>query len=225
MVATRAHLNESLPATPEVIAPLRHGVADFARSAGIHGDQLDDVRLAVSEAVTNVVAHAYRDEPGEVHVTAQLVDGELWVLVADDGCGLSVPATRPGLGWGLAFITDACDEFTLAERAGGGSEARMVFRLAAGSAGEAVAGAGELESAELGSADLGTADEVAIKPDAAALTPDAVVVDPDIAIDPDSVAVDPEVLRSVTEPIVIDQDAVTVDEPAAGEAAISDEGP
>ena len=131
MVAVRAHLDESRLATPDVIAPLRHAVADYAREAGIQGKRLDDVRLAVSEAVTNVVRHAYRGEPGHVHLIARTVESELWVLVADDGCGLGVPSPDPGLGWGLAFITDACDEFTLAERAGGGAEARMVFRLPA----------------------------------------------------------------------------------------------
>ena len=133
VVADSAHLNESHLATPEAIAPLRHSVADYARAGGIRGEQLERVRLAVSEALTNVVLHAYRGEPGQVHVTARIVDDELWVLIADDGVGLSVPALRPGLGWGLAFITDAADEFTLAERSGGGSEARMVFRLRAAS--------------------------------------------------------------------------------------------
>ena len=131
VVGVRAHLNESHLATPDVIAPLRHAVADYAREAGIQGERLDDVRLAVSEAVTNVVRHAYRGERGQVHLTVRLVEDELWVLVADDGCGLGIPSADPGLGWGLAFITDACDEFTLAERAGGGAEARMVFRLPA----------------------------------------------------------------------------------------------
>ncbi len=129
MIAVRAHLNDSHPAIPDAIAPLRNAVADYARDAGIEGDQLDGVRLAVSEAVTNVVRHAYRGEPGQVHLTVRMVENELWVLVADDGCGLGVPTVDPGLGWGLAIITDACDEFTLAERAAGGAEARMVFRL------------------------------------------------------------------------------------------------
>ena len=130
MVAVRAPLDESYLATPDAITALRHAVADYARAAGIQGEQLDAVRLAVSEAVTNVVLHAYRDGPGQVRVTVRLVENELWVLVVDDGCGLSLPAQSPGLGWGLAFITDACDDFTLAERAQGGLEARMVFRLA-----------------------------------------------------------------------------------------------
>jgi serine/threonine-protein kinase RsbW len=129
VIAVRAYLNDSHPAIPDAIGPLRNAVADYARDAGIEGEQLDSVRLAVSEAVTNVVRHAYRGEPGQVHLTVRMVENELWVLVADDGCGLGVATVDPGLGWGLAIITDACDEFTLAERAAGGAEARMVFRL------------------------------------------------------------------------------------------------
>lgn len=129
MVSVRASLHESLPATPEVIPALRHALADYALSVGINGPQLDGVRLAVSEALSNVVLHAYEDEPGYVHVTANVVDDELWILVADDGRGHNASPIRAGLGWGLAFITDAADEFTLAERAAGGTEARMVFRI------------------------------------------------------------------------------------------------
>ncbi|HEX3617005.1 MAG TPA: ATP-binding protein [Solirubrobacteraceae bacterium] len=135
VVAVRESLTESHPATPEVIPKLRHAVADYARGLGIDGDQLDGVRLAISEALSNVVLHAYgENEPGYLHLTARVVGNELWVLVADDGRGYNTSPMRPGLGWGLAFITDAADDFTMAERADGGSEARMVFRLpAAGS--------------------------------------------------------------------------------------------
>jgi anti-sigma regulatory factor (Ser/Thr protein kinase) len=111
---------------------LRHAVADYARSVGIDGDQLDGVRLAVSEALSNVVLHAYGEsDPGYIHLTARVVGDEFWVFVADDGRGHNSAPVHPGLGWGLAFITDAADEFALAARADGGSEARMVFRLPA----------------------------------------------------------------------------------------------
>jgi serine/threonine-protein kinase RsbW len=129
VVALGASLIESHRATPDAIPKLRHAVADYARAVGIDEPQLDGVRLAVSEALSNVVLHAYQDEPGYVHLTAHVVGDELWVLVADEGRGHNASPIRPGLGWGLAFITDAADEFVLAERADGGSEARMVFRL------------------------------------------------------------------------------------------------
>ena len=87
------------------------------------------LRLAVSEAVTNAVVHAYRGRSGTVRVAGAVASGELWVLVSDGGCGYQTPPERPGLGLGLVLIADACDEFVIAERAEGGTEARMQFVL------------------------------------------------------------------------------------------------
>jgi anti-sigma regulatory factor (Ser/Thr protein kinase) len=102
----------------------------FARAAGADAEQLSDVRLACSEAITNVVRHAYRGERGLVHVDAALAGGELWVLVADGGCGLGVDSKHPGMGQGLRLIAAVSDELTIVERAEGGTELRMRFDLA-----------------------------------------------------------------------------------------------
>jgi anti-sigma regulatory factor (Ser/Thr protein kinase) len=118
---------ELYPATAASVPRARHDLCAYAAQAGVAEDQLDRIRLAVSEAVTNAVRHAYRRARGGVQVTATAVDGELWVLVADDGCGHQTPATDPGLGWGLALIAEACDDFILAERSDGGTQAKMRF--------------------------------------------------------------------------------------------------
>lgn len=120
-------LDELFPARAESIPLARSSVADFAGHVGTTDDQLDRIRLAVSEAATNVVRHAYREGPGVLQVTATAMDDELWVLVADEGCGHQTPPVHPGLGWGLALIAEACDEFILTERSDGGTEARMRF--------------------------------------------------------------------------------------------------
>jgi anti-sigma regulatory factor (Ser/Thr protein kinase) len=63
------------------------------------------VGIVVSEAVTNVVLHAYRDsESGRVRVSAFLQDTVLTLVVADDGVGISPNPDSPGLGVGLALI-------------------------------------------------------------------------------------------------------------------------
>jgi serine/threonine-protein kinase RsbW len=129
VVTTPKSASDSFPAVRESIPLIRHRVADVAKRLGASDAQLEAVRLAVSEAVTNVVIHAYRDDPGEVQVTIQGLKDELWVLIADDGCGCQMPPTTPGLGWGLAIITNSCDDFSLVDRADGGTEARMRFRI------------------------------------------------------------------------------------------------
>jgi two-component sensor histidine kinase len=68
-------------------------------------------------------------EAGSVYVTAALVAEELWVLVADDGCGLEPRTGRPGLGLGLGLIAQLSDELAIVPRAGGGTEVRMRFNL------------------------------------------------------------------------------------------------
>ncbi len=122
-------LSLTFPAVPESVAEARRELKEFAASAGATCRQLDAVRLASSEAVTNAVLHAYRSQPGEVYVTAALVTDELWILVADDGCGLQPRADRPGLGLGLGLISQVVDEMAVVPRSSGGTEVRMRFDL------------------------------------------------------------------------------------------------
>jgi stage II sporulation protein AB (anti-sigma F factor) len=127
--ATLGTFSRSYPAMRESVWVVRHEVTEFAATNGAADSELESIKIAVSEAVANSVVHAYRAEPGEVHVTAAVSDAGLWILVADDGCGFQAPAREPGLGWGLALIAHAADEFVLAERVGGGTEVRMRFTL------------------------------------------------------------------------------------------------
>jgi anti-sigma regulatory factor (Ser/Thr protein kinase) len=129
MSSPMTSLNEHFPAVPESIPLARRALTDFAARAGGSTTQIDDVRLAVSEALTNAVVHGYADEPGAIHISAASVSGDLWVLVSDDGCGLRVRTERPGLGLGMALIAEASDEFTIVPSAQRGTELRMRFTL------------------------------------------------------------------------------------------------
>jgi anti-sigma regulatory factor (Ser/Thr protein kinase) len=127
MVTACKAVHQRYPAVAESVPQARRAVAEFAERAGLGGKQLEELRLAVSEAVTNVVLHAYRGRDGEVQIDAAVSADELWVLVADTGCGYQTPSKNPGFGFGLALIADACDEFVITERAHGGTEVRMRF--------------------------------------------------------------------------------------------------
>ena len=122
-------LSYSYPAVADSVPRARDALSRFAQSAGVNGDQLDAIRLAVSEAATNAVVHAYEGEPGQIQVDAGLGSGELWVLVADDGYGMRPRIDSPGLGVGLALISQVCDGFAIAKRSSGGTEVRMRFGL------------------------------------------------------------------------------------------------
>jgi anti-sigma regulatory factor (Ser/Thr protein kinase) len=130
-MATQTYsFTRSYPAVPETVPLARRALVEFAEAAGAEESQLDSVRLAASEAVTNAVRHAYRaGEAGQVHVTAALANDELWVLIADDGHGLEKRSHSPGLGMGLALVSTVSDDFVVLKRSSGGTELRMRFRL------------------------------------------------------------------------------------------------
>ena len=131
MTDVQASLSESYAAVPASLVRARRAVAALALAAGATAEQLDAVLLAASEALTNAIVHAYRDRSGDIHVTAAVAGGELWLLVADDGDGLHQRGGKSGLGLGLTLIAQACDELTIVKRSTGGTELRMRFRLGA----------------------------------------------------------------------------------------------
>jgi len=123
-------LNQSYPAVPETVPLLRSALTGVAAAAGADGERLEEIRLAVSEALTNAVVHAYRDRHGgQVHVTAAVACGELWVLIGDDGRGLHAGNDSRGLGIGLSLISGLSDDFAVVARASGGTEVQMRFDL------------------------------------------------------------------------------------------------
>ena len=114
-------------ATPAAVPGIRRAVVDFAELHRVGVPP--DVALAVSEAVTNAVIHAYRNgRAGEVRVVACAEPDRLVVVVRDYGCGMSPHPDSPGLGLGLSVIGRLCTELNI-ERPdeGGGTRLRMCF--------------------------------------------------------------------------------------------------
>ena len=82
------------------------------------GVDVDDVKIAVSEAVGNTIVHAYRDgKLGVIRVFAREERGRLRVTVADDGVGMSPNPASQGLRIGIPLITKLCEDvrFTASE--------------------------------------------------------------------------------------------------------------
>jgi len=127
-------LRRALPAVPSSVTAMRADVADFVTAAGIGEPLLTSVKLAVSEAVTNAVMHAYigAEQPGEVRLDARVDEGRVLVTVADDGCGMTPRLDSPGLGVGLPFIAHTTDTLEIEPGDSGGTRLRMSFRIAVG---------------------------------------------------------------------------------------------
>jgi anti-sigma regulatory factor (Ser/Thr protein kinase) len=122
----------TVSATAEQIAVLRSEVTQYAQEVGVADGRLGDVRLAVSEAATNAVLHAYRDrEPGQIRVQANVLDdGYLCIVVEDDGFGPLPRPDSPGLGLGLPTIASVADAVELS--AGSSKGARLSMRFTTG---------------------------------------------------------------------------------------------
>ncbi|TML03281.1 MAG: ATP-binding protein [Actinobacteria bacterium] len=124
----------TIPAKAEYITLGRLALTAIARVRPLSQETLSDLKLALTEACTNSVRHAYREgRAGTVEIVYQIEPDRLVVEVADDGRGF-VPAELAGGGngdlseggLGIAIIRAVADEVEIGERESGGSRLRFV---------------------------------------------------------------------------------------------------
>src|SRR3954451_6035366 len=136
-------LELTLPARPENVAVARHAIGGvggrrggarhaiggFADVVEVADQTLADVKLAVTEACTNVVVHAYPNGEGPMGLRATVHDAVLRVVVVDRGRGILPRADSPGLGLGLPLIATLAESLELGTGTNEETEVRMTFRL------------------------------------------------------------------------------------------------
>ena len=117
----------TIPAKPEYITLSRLALAGLTRVRPLADETLADLKLALTEACSNSVRHAYGDDGGHVSISFELRDDRLIVEVADDGTGFepdtadgrtaTTPSSSEG-GLGISIIRSIADEVEI----GGGAE-------------------------------------------------------------------------------------------------------
>ena len=122
----------SVPARAENVAVVRQALAGLCEALGTDARVVADVKLAVTEACTNVVVHAYPDEPdgGVMEIEARPDGRLLTIVVRDHGQGIVPRPDSPGLGLGLPMIASLSDSVEI--RGGAGdqhTEVIMSFAL------------------------------------------------------------------------------------------------
>jgi anti-sigma regulatory factor (Ser/Thr protein kinase) len=128
-VSVSSDVRLTLPARPENVAVIRHVLGAFAEALQLPADLVADMRLAVTEACTNVVRHAYDDEtPGPIDVVIRPNGDRLELIVSDYGRGTGPSPDVEGPGLGLPLIAALADDVEIAHAPTRGSRIAMSFR-------------------------------------------------------------------------------------------------
>jgi len=120
------------PALRGEVPALRRAAGAYAAEHGASPAAVADIALAISEACTNIVVHAYLDapEPGPMVVSATRINGEIVVVVSDEGRGMVPRGDSPGLGLGLAIMARlALSVEVVDDQSGPGTSVRLRFPL------------------------------------------------------------------------------------------------
>jgi RNA polymerase sigma-B factor len=120
------------PATAEAVGTARGEVASIAVEAGASKPALADIKLAVGEALSNAVFHAYAASGlrGETFTVSTAADGPLFsVWVTDEGQGGTPDVPSSGLGLGLPLMAKLCQRLEIGVLKDGRSQVELRFDL------------------------------------------------------------------------------------------------
>jgi anti-sigma regulatory factor (Ser/Thr protein kinase) len=125
-VSTVARLDVRVPARAASLPGIRRAIREFAAAQSLH--DVETIALAVSEAASNAVLHAYPEgQSGEVRVVCCVEPERVVVVVRDWGMGMRPRHDTPGLGLGLPTIATLGGAFNVEAAEGRGTLLRMHF--------------------------------------------------------------------------------------------------
>lgn len=118
----------------------RVAVSAFAASLDPTVEELNDIKTAVSEAVTNCIVHAYKDTVGKIYITVKILEtGVVQITVRDRGCGIAdVKKAREPLfttlggdraGLGFSVMESFCDRVRVRSAVGVGTTVTLQKRI------------------------------------------------------------------------------------------------
>lgn len=122
-----------IPAKAEYVMLGRLALAGLLRARGFSDDAVADLKLALTEACSNSVRHAYDHDEGQVHLAFSVDDEQVVIEIRDDGDGfhaddVDCPECRdlPAMqlaegGLGISIIRAVVDDFDLRRPNGGGT--------------------------------------------------------------------------------------------------------
>ena len=120
-------LRLAMPARPENVPVIRHALTGVANALHLDERTVENLRLAVTEACTNVVRHAYGGGEGPIEVRVSSRTGDVTVEIRDHGRGIQPTKNPDSLGIGLPLIAGVCDGLRITRDADGANVVAMTF--------------------------------------------------------------------------------------------------
>ena len=122
-----------LNASSEVLSPFRKELRQILSHAGWEKKTTDKILLAVDEALTNIIRHAYQGKPGKMTVSVAAADDKIEIVLEDRGKKFDptqvpspeLPRHRPG-GLGIHFIRTIMDQMIYDDQDPAGNRLRLI---------------------------------------------------------------------------------------------------
>jgi len=122
----------SVPGKPEFVGTVRMAVAHIAAGLGFDIESIDDIKVAVSEACTNIIRHSHKDTGFSYDIIVEREEKGLVITVKDGGVGFEtddyiepVPGETRGSGMGIFIVRALMDEVDIQSEVGVGTNIRM----------------------------------------------------------------------------------------------------
>lgn len=140
-MSDRNEMTLSFSARSENEAFARIAVAAFVSQLDPTMDELNDLKTAVSEAVTNAIIHGYDSNPEGIVTIMAVINGEtVSIVVSDKGSGIEdldlarqpLYTSKPELersGMGFTIMENFMDQFDVASELNGGTKVSMMKRI------------------------------------------------------------------------------------------------
>ena len=124
-------LEFKIPAKSDYVGVIRLAVSGIASRLQFSIEKIEDIKIALSEACTNVVLYAYSEhEEGFIHVTCTAYSDKLDITIKDTGIGFNTDQVKKekestSLGLGLTFIKNLMDSVDIQSELGSGTTITM----------------------------------------------------------------------------------------------------
>ena len=125
-----------VPGKPEYVGTIRMAIAHIAANIGFDIEAIDDIKIAVSEACTNIIRHSHEHSEYSYDIIVECEEKSLTITVADEGVGFEpddyiepIPGETHGSGMGIFIVKALMDEVDIQSEIGIGTNIRMTKYL------------------------------------------------------------------------------------------------